>query len=128
MKLAKSTLLLTSLLCGAIATTACTTYPSHGYRYGYDYDRYDRYGYNYDRYGYPYGYRDGYSYYRPDLRYDNRLGVYIVVGMPNHYYYDDRFYRYRGDRWYSSTQLSGGWRQTSYRRLPPGLANRYGRA
>ena len=116
MKLAKLGLLLTFILCGALLTTACAPYPS--------YDRgYYSYGHGYR----DYPYRDRYSsyYYRPDLRYDNRLGVYVVVGMPYHYYYDDRYYRYWDDRWYSSAQLSGGWRYTN--RLPRGLARRYGR-
>jgi hypothetical protein len=148
MKLAKLRwLLLASLISGALVTTACTTYPSRGY-YGYR----DSYGYrdNYypyryrsaynSTYYYPYRstryypytsnyypYRDGYSYYRPDLRYDNRLGVYVVVGMPDHFYYDDRYYLYRDNRWYSSTNLDGDWRYRSYRNVPRGLVREYGR-
>jgi hypothetical protein len=103
MKPAKSTVLIAALLCGTLLATACVTHAPHSHGYGYTY-----------------------SHYGHDLRYDNHLGVYIVVGMPHHYFYHDRYYRYYDDRWYSSAELNGGWRHYDQRRLPPGLAKKYG--
>jgi hypothetical protein len=106
MKLAKSASLVSALICGALLVSACVTHPPHhrGYGYGYAYH--------------------GHSH---NLRYDNHLDVYLVVGRPHYYYHNDHYYRYHSGRWYSSRQLSGGWRDYDHRKLPRGLAKKYGR-
>jgi len=56
-----------------------------------------------------------------ELVYDSGLGVYIVVGLPNHYYHDGYFYRLSGTLWEVSLQPSSGWASVSGKSLPPGL-------
>ncbi len=79
----------------------------------------------------PHSARNGYQ--RPygghDVRYDARLGVYLVVGMPDYYYLDNYYYRYDRHRnnWYYSQNLKRDWRNYDERRLPPGLAKKYAR-
>ena len=55
------------------------------------------------------------------LVYDSGCGVYVVVGLPNHYYYDGYFYRISGTVWEVSLKPDGGWASLSGRSLPPGL-------
>lgn len=82
-----------------------------------------------DRYNHPpphsanNGYRQEYN--GHEVRYDARLGVYKVVGMRNHYYLDNQYYRYDRNRWYYSQNVNEGWRDFDERRLPPGLAKKY---
>jgi len=66
--------------------------------------------------GYRYRHRDG-----VDLSYDQGLGVYVVVGRPNYYYWDRQYFRYYGDRWQSSERLESRWIDGDVRSLPPGL-------
>ena len=66
----------------------------------------------------------GPSYRHPDgvdLSYDQGLGVYVVVGRPNYYYWDRQYFRYYGDRWQRSARLEGRWSDSDIRSLPPGL-------
>jgi len=56
-----------------------------------------------------------------ELVYDSALGLYIVVGLPNHYYHDGYFYRLRGTLWEVSLKPKVGWAVASDKSLPPGL-------
>ncbi len=56
-----------------------------------------------------------------DLVYDSGLGLYIVVGLSDHYYHDGYFYRLRGDLWEMSLRHDGGWKVVSGNSLPAGL-------
>lgn len=56
-----------------------------------------------------------------ELVYDSAWGVYVVVGHPDHYYYNDQFYRLCGAEWQVSLTLDGGWVRVSEDRLPLGL-------
>jgi len=56
-----------------------------------------------------------------ELVYDSTWDVYVVVGCPDHYYYNDRFYRLCGTEWQVSLTLNSGWVRISDDRLPPGL-------
>jgi len=60
-----------------------------------------------------------------DIRYDANLGVYLIVDMPNHYFFNDNYYRYHEGRWYYSRDLEKHWRHYDERKLPPGLAKKY---
>ena len=44
-----------------------------------------------------------------ELVFDSGLGVYAVVGMPNHYWYGDRYLRWAEGRWHASVRLDGVW-------------------
>jgi hypothetical protein len=56
-----------------------------------------------------------------ELVYDSGLGVYVVVGFPDHYYCDGYFYRFSGTLWELSLKPNGGWASVSEHSLPPGL-------
>ena len=60
----------------------------------------------------------------PDLVYDSRLGVYVVLGHPNHYHDGHRYYRSRKGRWQSSTDMHGKWVTISVGEVPHGLIAR----
>lgn len=67
------------------------------------------------------GYRHKHRVSGVDLVFDSGLGVYVVVGVPYHYYYRDRFYRFRDGRWYFATRYGGPWHVAEGRSVPPGL-------
>lgn len=56
-----------------------------------------------------------------ELVFDSGLGLYVVVGHPEHYYCDGHFYRLTGGVWEMSLRFDGGWAHTSGKPLPPGL-------
>jgi hypothetical protein len=56
-----------------------------------------------------------------ELVYDSGLGVYVVVGLADHYYHDGYFYRLRGGVWEMSLKPNSGWAAVSMASLPPGL-------
>ena len=62
-----------------------------------------------------------------DIRYDANLGVYVVLDLPNHYFYNDHYYRFHSGHWYYSRDLDEHWRRYDERKLPPGLAKKYRR-
>jgi len=57
-----------------------------------------------------------------ELVYKSKSGVYVVVGMPNHYYCDcnDLFYRLGPSGWQASAVVDG-WTYVTNNSLPPGL-------
>lgn len=65
----------------------------------------------------------GYRYKHQDVElvFDAGLGVYIVVGYPDYYFYDNRYYRYRDGGWAVSLLLEGPWVSITEVDLPPGL-------
>lgn len=56
-----------------------------------------------------------------ELVFDGDLGVYVVVGLEQHYFLDDTYYRLQGGDWQVSFGLDGPWKAASPRALPPGL-------
>ena len=56
-----------------------------------------------------------------DLVYDSTYGVYVIVGMPNHYYCDRHFYRLYGGLWEVSLRVDADWAPATTISLPPGL-------
>ncbi|MFH1716163.1 MAG: hypothetical protein ABIF19_02330 [Planctomycetota bacterium] len=56
-----------------------------------------------------------------ELVFDSGIGVYVVVGHPNHYYHDGHFYRLSGVQWEISLQPDDGWAFVAEESLPPGL-------
>lgn len=61
-----------------------------------------------------------------ELIFDSYLGVYVVSGWPQHYWWDGHFYRYRSGIWHrhAGPRLKGPWKPAPPRRLPPGLTRR----
>jgi len=56
-----------------------------------------------------------------ELVFDSGLGLYVVVGHPDHYYYDGYFYRLRGSVWEISQHPDKGWNFVSEHSIPIGL-------
>jgi len=56
-----------------------------------------------------------------ELAFDSGIGVYAVVGYPNHYYSNGRFLRLHGSAWQQSASPNGPWIACSSRSLPAGL-------
>lgn len=59
-----------------------------------------------------------------DLVFDSGLGVYVVVGIPNHYYWNGMYLRLSGDRWSQARYLDARWDPCSEDALPGKLARR----
>ena len=53
-----------------------------------------------------------------DTEYDARLGVYVVMGHPGHYFYNNRYYRFRDGYWEISGDFRRGWKRGSAQPLP----------
>jgi len=60
-----------------------------------------------------------------ELVFDSQLGVYVVVDIPDHYYWDGYYLRIDDRGWYASTELEGRWAPRSSGSLPPGLRKKY---
>ena len=56
-----------------------------------------------------------------ELVFDSGRGVYVVVGLSDHYYHDGHFFRLRGDIWEMSPKPDGHWKVVSDKSLPMGL-------
>jgi hypothetical protein len=65
------------------------------------------------------GYRHKYD--GHDLRFDSRLGVYLVLDLADVFWWDGRYHRRHRDRWQHSRRLDGGWRDSRWDEIPPGL-------
>ena len=65
------------------------------------------------------GYRHKYQ--GMELAYDSGRSVYVVVGLPSHYYCGGHFYRFQSARWEASPEVAGPWKPISQESLPPGL-------
>ena len=63
-----------------------------------------------------------------ELVFDSALGVYVVVDLPAHYFWDGVYLRLDDGRWHASTHLDGDWRPRPDQSLPPGLLKKHGRS
>ncbi|HEX4910793.1 MAG TPA: hypothetical protein VFV64_08525 [Permianibacter sp.] len=63
-----------------------------------------------------------------DLSFDTGLGVYVVVGSPGLYFWDDFYWRLRDGIWIRASAFDGPWLMVpdTHRHLPPGLAKKHG--
>jgi len=59
------------------------------------------------------------------LRFDTDLGVYVVLGQPDHYWSNDRYFRWSGAHWEVSTELGHGWSIVVNGAVPPRLAAKH---
>lgn len=69
------------------------------------------------------GYRHKHQHQGQDLEFifDSDLGVYIVINVPDRYYWNGYYLRIDGDQWYASVNLDNGWEPRDEDSLPPGL-------
>ena len=56
-----------------------------------------------------------------ELVYDSTFGVYVIMGMPDHYYWEDQFYRIYGGVWEVSLRVDADWAPATIESLPVGL-------
>lgn len=56
-----------------------------------------------------------------ELVFDSGRGVYVVVGLSDHYYHDGYFFRLRSGIWEMSPKPDGHWKVASDKSLPMGL-------
>jgi len=56
-----------------------------------------------------------------EVVFDSGLGVYVVVGLTDHYYHDGYFFRLHSGIWESCPQPDGHWKVVSANSLPIGL-------
>lgn len=61
-----------------------------------------------------------------ELVYTKSLGVYVVQGYDNCYFYEDRYYRSGGSSWEISVHIGGPWQPVKTSKLPPGLRSTKG--
>jgi hypothetical protein len=55
------------------------------------------------------------------LVFEAGLGVYVVSGHKDLYYYKERYYRQHNKNWQSSGHFEGPWRKSPDNKVPPGL-------
>ena len=67
------------------------------------------------------GYRHKHHAHGVDLVFDSGLGVYLVVGLADHFFLHDQFYRRSGGEWFVSAELGHGWTAVGSSVLPKGL-------
>ena len=63
-----------------------------------------------------------------NLIFDSGLGVYVVVGWPDHYWHRDHYLRYVEGSWMTSRQIDGGWVTCGSGSVPSGLVQKHARA
>ena len=56
-----------------------------------------------------------------ELVFDSDLGVYVVIDLPDHYYWNGTYLRIEDGHWYASAEIDRGWEPRSDDSLPPGL-------
>ncbi|MBI2380278.1 MAG: hypothetical protein HYV16_05960 [Gammaproteobacteria bacterium] len=60
-----------------------------------------------------------------DMEYDGGLGVYLVIGRPGYYWWDDHYWRLIDGHWHWSVDLYSPWRVVEIDRVPRHLYRRY---
>jgi hypothetical protein len=61
-----------------------------------------------------------------ELRYDAHLGVYVVLGRPDHFFDGEQFYRRVASHWERCTSFEDGdWRKVAASAVPVRLAQHY---
>ncbi len=70
------------------------------------------------------GYR--HKHHSHDLEYDSDLGIYVVIGLPDHYFIDGVYYKRTKHGWYSSHDVDKGWKEYKKDNLPGKLNKKYG--
>ena len=69
----------------------------------------------------------GYRHKQPtgvELVFDSRIGAYLVVGRPHHYFSGGRYLRIRAGVWQVSGHIERGWTRTLIEKVPKGLRNK----
>ncbi len=67
------------------------------------------------------GYRHKHQDHGVELVYDSGLGVYVVVELPNHFYFKGHYYRHGATQWEIGVHVDGPWEVVVEESLPKGL-------
>ena len=62
-----------------------------------------------------------------ELVYDSGRGVYVVVELPNHFYFKGHYYRHRETYWEIGVHVDGPWEVVTEESLPSGLRGKKGK-
>ena len=62
------------------------------------------------------------------LEYDSGHDVYLVIGLPDLFWYDGWYHRRIGDRWQRSDHEAGPWYDSAWDDIPPGLRGDRGKS
>jgi len=112
MKHKYSFLLAVALICATLVLISCrslTVRRSSGYKRGHGPPPHaPAHGYRHKQHG-------------VELVYDSGRGVYVVVELPNHFYFKGRYYRHRETHWEIGVHVDGPWDVVYEESLPPGL-------
>ena len=73
------------------------------------------------------GYRHKHQDHGVELVYDSGLGVYVVVELPNHFYFKGRYYRHGETQWEIGVHVDGPWEVVAEESLPKGLRGKKGK-
>ncbi len=73
------------------------------------------------------GYRHKHQDHGVELVYDSGLGVYVVVELPNHFYFEGHYYRHRESQWEIGVHVDGPWEVVVEESLPKGLRGKKGK-
>lgn len=60
-----------------------------------------------------------------EIEYDSKWGVYVVLGLAGHYYYDDHYYRYNESHWQVGARIDGPWKAVSNEALPARIRGKH---
>ena len=113
----------TLVACALFALPACETMYVGGSSGGGGYNKHPGPPDHAPAHGYKKKHRDG----GPELVFDSGLGVYLVVGLANTYFYNDSYYRYTNGGWEFSVNIGDSWRTADYGHVPPGLQKKHGK-
>lgn len=116
MNIKNNTLLITILICASLILASCALHHPSPFYHSSD---------NKPSYGPPphapaHGYRRKHQH-GVELVYNSGLGVYVIVGFPNHYYCEDHYFRLSGYQWEISSHIKGPWILAPDEVLPYGL-------
>ena len=62
-----------------------------------------------------------------ELVYDSGRGVYVVVELPNHFYFGGHYYRHGETQWEIGVHVDGPWEVVAEESLPKGLRGKKGK-
>lgn len=116
MNIKNNTLLITILICVSLILASCALHHPSPSSHSSD----NKLSYGPPPHAPAHGYRRKHQH-GIELVYNSGLGVYVIVGFPNHYYCEDHYFRLSGDQWEISPHIKGPWILASDEVLPYGL-------
>jgi hypothetical protein len=120
MKTLKTLFITLFMVTSAVLLSACNVVNVHEHEHGHK-----NQGYGPPPHAPAHGYRHKHRGYTLEYNYD--LGVYVVIGLTDHYYIDGTYYKWTKHGWYSSHDLNKDWHEYK-KNAPPGkLSKKHGK-